>query len=119
VCGVVAFAGNFDYVARRAAAPTPLRERLVTYLGGELDENPDTWAQASPITWVDGSEPPFLLIHGLADTTMPPEQSQAFAAALEKAGADVELLLVPDASHDAIMRSEKYRRAVEAFCARL
>lgn len=121
VRGVVTFTGMFDYLACAAAATTPpiWREYQVTYLGGAPDKVPDTWKQASAITWIDRQDPPFLLIHGLKDTTIDPEQSRSLAAALQKAGVDVELLLVPDADHGAIVRREQSFQAVVAFCARL
>ncbi|WP_019588501.1 prolyl oligopeptidase family serine peptidase [Deinococcus apachensis] len=42
---------------------------------------------------------PSLLVHGQADTTAPPRQSQRFQVALDAAGKDVQLLLVPGAGH--------------------
>jgi acetyl esterase/lipase len=68
---------------------------------------------------VDGSEPPFLLIHGLDDSTVEPEQSKYFAETLERAGVEVELLLIPDADHGAILNSEQSFEAVEDFLATL
>lgn len=118
VQGVVTFTGIFDFM-RGAERSTALREYLTTYLGVGPDEDPDTWSQASPSTWVDGSEPPFLLIHGLEDTGLSPEESKHFAAVLEQAGVDVELVLVPDANHGIIIRSEQLYQAVVAFCARI
>lgn len=118
VQGVISFGGLFD-LASAAGFSDGLREYLGTYLGGELGAVPDTWAQASPITWVDGNEPPFLLIHGLGDVSVDPEQAKSFAAALEKAGGDVELVLVPDAGHSDIIRSEELFEVVIAFCARI
>jgi acetyl esterase/lipase len=118
VQGVVTFTGMFDFM-RGAERSAGLGEYLTTYLGVGPDEDPATWAQASPSTWVDGSEPPFLLIHGLEDTGLSPEESKGFAAILEQAGVDVELVLVPDANHGTIIRSEQLFQAVVAFCARV
>jgi acetyl esterase/lipase len=121
VRGVVPFSGIFDYPACVAAATAPddLRAALTTYLSGAPDQAPDTWKQASPITWIDSQDPPFLLIHGLKDEVIAPEQSKSFAAALQQAGVNAELLLVPDADHATIIRSEQLFQAVAAFCARL
>lgn len=52
----------------------------------------------SPVTLVDGSESPLLLIHGSRDTTIPALMSERFARVLEEFGVDTELLLV-DAGH--------------------
>ena len=40
------------------------------------------------------------IFHGLKDDVVPPELSQAMAAALKKRGADVQLTLYPDANHN-------------------
>jgi acetyl esterase/lipase len=56
-------------------------------------------AQASPINFVDGKDPPALLIHGTADINSLPAQSSRFAERLRAAGVPVELLLIPEVSH--------------------
>ena len=45
------------------------------------------------MSWVDGSEPPFLLIHGTSDTRIPSWMAEDFASALEESGVPVKLLL--------------------------
>jgi acetyl esterase/lipase len=72
---------------------------LQQYWGAEFSEiSPETLAEMSPMSWVNGSEPPFLLIHGTADRSVPSWMSEEFAAELADAGIDVELLLL-DAGH--------------------
>ena len=114
--GAITFTGIFDYACALQFSPER-RSRLEDYLGGDLDQIAETWAEASATTWVDGSEPPFLLIHGLDDSTIEPEQSIYFAEILERAGVDVELLLLPDADHGAIINRERSFEAVEHFLA--
>jgi acetyl esterase/lipase len=118
VRGVVPFTGIFDYASAAASSPG-LRSYINSYLGAEENAAPDTWAEASPMTWIDGSEPPFLLIHGAADKNIDPDQSVDFADVLEQAGVDMELLLIPDADHGVIIRSEQSFEAVEDFLAAL
>ena len=55
--------------------------------------------QFSPITWVSESAPPFLLIHGTADTLVPFEQSTAFCNALNSAGDTCTLYPVEGGGH--------------------
>jgi acetyl esterase/lipase len=117
VRGVATFTGIFDYV-QAAKFSSRLREYIVEYLGGGPDEIPETWAKASPATWVDGSEPPFLLVHGAADTSIDPDESTRFATTLEDAGVNVELRIIGGASHGDIMRS-RYFEVVETFAATL
>jgi acetyl esterase/lipase len=109
--GAVAFTGVFDY----ASTSGSLKDYFAEYLGQSLDQAPEIWSTASPITWVDGADPPFLLIHGKADRNIDPSHSQAFAQALEEAGIMVELVLVPDADHGQIIRSEELFETVIAF----
>jgi acetyl esterase/lipase len=116
--GAILFTGIFDY-ARALQFSPERRSRLEDYLGSDLDQAAETWAEASATTWVDGSEPPFLLIHGLDDSTIEPEQSIYLAETLERAGVKVELLLLPDADHGAIINSEQSFEAVENFLATL
>lgn len=54
---------------------------------------------ASPVTFVSKDDPPFLIIHGTADTLVPYAQSTEFADALKRAGVDVVLQPVPGAGH--------------------
>ena len=54
---------------------------------------------ASPVTFVSKDDPPFLIVHGTADTLVPYAQSTEFADALKKAGVDVILQTVPGGGH--------------------
>ncbi|MEF9977733.1 MAG: alpha/beta hydrolase [Thermomonas sp.] len=61
--------------------------------------DPAQWPAAQPINFVDGDEPPFLLIHGLRDKVVEAEDSRSFAARLERAKVPVTLTLLPEGSH--------------------
>ncbi len=54
---------------------------------------------ASPVTFIDKSDPPFLILHGTKDSTVPVSQSTLLAAALKKAGVEHELVIVDGAPH--------------------
>lgn len=56
------------------------------------------WA-ASPINYVATDSPPFLLIHGDADRTVPFQQSEMMEAALKKASVPVKLVRIPGGDH--------------------
>ena len=56
-------------------------------------------AAASPLTYVDGSEPPFLILHGSVDPTVSPEQSRLLRNALEEKGVPVHMYLIPGGVH--------------------
>jgi len=59
----------------------------------------ETYRVASPINHVSSQTPPFFLIHGDADLTVPFEQSLLMKAALSEAGVPVDLLCIPGAGH--------------------
>ena len=56
-------------------------------------------ANASPISHIDGSEGPVLLIHGTRDEVVPNLQSRMMRDALEAAGVPVHYYLVPGGIH--------------------
>jgi acetyl esterase/lipase len=62
----------------------------------------------SPLFHVRAGQPPALLIHGLADTVVPPDQARRFAAAARAAGNRCDLILVPDTGHAFAVAYWKY-----------
>ncbi len=79
-----------------AGAPDSVVAKL---LGGPLAERTEAAKAANPITFVDRSDPPFLIFHGDKDDIVPLDQSRLLAAALEKGGVRVTLVVVPGAGH--------------------
>jgi acetyl esterase/lipase len=72
--------------------------------------------EASPITWVSPDDPPFHIVHGTSDCTVPPLQSETFHAALVGAGVDSSLTLIPGAGHGGPQFSDATRLPpLEAF----
>jgi acetyl esterase/lipase len=68
----------------RTAQPAGSAEEWL--LGGPLAELPAQVAAASPTSYVRPDAPPFVLLHGTADTTVPYRHSEVLAAALRDAG---------------------------------
>jgi acetyl esterase/lipase len=56
-------------------------------------------AEASPISHVSPDDPPFLLLHGDADTSVPISNTETFSAVLRAAGVEVKVLRIPGAGH--------------------
>ncbi len=56
-------------------------------------------AQASPITYVNPNAPPFLLIHGDKDESVPFAQSTELQEALRKVGVHCDLIRIPNGIH--------------------
>ncbi|MEJ2890618.1 alpha/beta hydrolase [Actinomycetospora aeridis] len=82
-----------------AVDPAAPDSREALLLGATAAADPDRARRASPVAHVHAGAPPFLLRHGTADRLVPTRQSERLAAALEAAGADVRLDLVPGADH--------------------
>ena len=102
--GIVGFYGLFDITSMDGYPDWIVPECLEPYMGTTFSDVPaELLAEMSPMSWVDGSEPPFLLIHGLSDTIIPAWMAEDFASALEEAGAEVELLLLKATGHDFII----------------
>ena len=60
---------------------------------------PAQWPRTQPVNFVDGDEPPFLLIHGTADSVVEPVDSRILADRLRAAGSRAELVWLPEAGH--------------------
>lgn len=54
---------------------------------------------SNPITYIDRQDPPFLIVHGDADGTVPVAQSRVLQDALVKGGVKSELMVIPKADH--------------------
>ncbi|MGI5467228.1 prolyl oligopeptidase family serine peptidase [Streptomyces sp. CA-132043] len=68
-------------------------------LGAAPADCPERARNASPLAHVHAGAPPFLLVHGEADTMVSCTHSEALAAALRAAGAPAELRREPGADH--------------------
>ena len=66
----------------------------------ELDEDArEALRDGSPIRRVHPGLPPFLLVHGTADMSVPYEQSVRMQKALRDSGVACDLVTVPDGTH--------------------
>lgn len=103
---VVDFNGVSDLAGLRKSA----RGKVAAYefLGGEYEEIPEVYRRASPINYVDKNDPPFLFLHGAADTTVPYEQSVQLKELLNKAGVTAEIYTAEGAGHGFFNRPPYY-----------
>lgn len=67
--------------------------------GGPTPEHMDLVRMANPMTYLRNDCPPFLLIHGDRDETVPVDQSDMLYAALKGAGANVTYLRIGGGDH--------------------
>ena len=97
---VVIYYGLYDFTSIDDYPVHGVESSLVPFWGSKYEDIPaEKLEEMSPIKQIDGSEPPFIILHGTADTQIPSVMSERFAEALEQAGVDVELVLLPDVGH--------------------
>lgn len=89
--------------------------QLEALLGGPIEDKEAECKAASPTTYITEDDPPFLIIHGDADPTVPIIQSQLFEKALKAKGVPVELMIVKGGDHSMKTNSEVDEKIVEYF----
>lgn len=96
VC-VVSGPGDLLQLYRDATGPSgaemnpKVKPALEALIGVPVEENKTKAMAASPISYVSKDDPPFLIIQGENDVTVPVSLTQSFFAALEAAGVDATL----------------------------
>ncbi len=98
----VTWYGVFDFAALAASRPGGNDGAAGKLLGCNGPCTSDKFAAASPVTYIDAKDPPFLLIHGLEDKTVPVAQSQLAEAKMKAAGMQVEAIYIAGVDHSFI-----------------
>ncbi len=98
---VVDFYGPAELILFPGANDAKSPESIL--IGATPLSRPDLAKAASPVTYVDNNDPPFLIIHGEKDDMVSPRQSQLLSSWLTVAGVQNELVLVKDAPHFGVM----------------
>jgi acetyl esterase/lipase len=68
-------------------------------IGGPVRKNKEACKRANPISYVTKDDPPFLIMHGDKDMTVPMNQSWLLYEALKDAGVKAKLHIVEGAGH--------------------
>ena len=111
---VVDFYGPVDLVLLPGNEDEKSPEALL--IGAAPLRRPDLAKAASPITYLDKNDPPFLIYHGEKDSTVSNKQSKLFSAWLKYYAVDHELFIVKNAPHFGTMYDvEEIRNKVIAF----
>lgn len=106
VCGSPDQSSSVQAVTMRCAPsdfenlPQDEAEVLDALFGGPPSTTAELRHLASPIAHIRAGAPPFLIVHGTRDETVPFEQAQAMAAALRVHGADVTLQAIEGVFHN-------------------
>jgi acetyl esterase/lipase len=88
--------GMRAFVAQHHDAADSAESKLV---GAALRTVPDRVLAASPLSYLSDQAPPFLIMHGLADSSVPHHQSIMLYEALSGLGKDVTLRLIDGLPH--------------------
>jgi len=75
------------------------RSAIEQFLGGSGGQIRTKAIAASPTTYVNKGDPPFLIIHGENDMTVPVSQSELLASKLKAAGVPVTLIVAEGRGH--------------------
>ncbi len=111
---VVDFYGPTDLVL--LPGNEDIKSPEATLIGGEPLLHPHLARAASPITYIDKDDPPFIIFHGEKDNIVSNKQSKLFSAWLTYHGVSNELTIVKDAPHFGSMYDvEEIRTKVISF----
>jgi acetyl esterase/lipase len=98
IAAAVSWSGPMDFVSLAPAVTAGAGRSIGTFLGCAPDACPDKYAQASPITHVDKTDTPMLIVNSTKEL-VPQSQADAMKAALDKAGVANEEIILPGAAH--------------------
>lgn len=88
-------------------------------IGGIVADLPEKARAVSSLHQVTKDDVPFLILHGDADTSVPLDQSQRLHAALQAAGVESTLKVLPGAGHGGkAFDSEESRALIRSFLAK-
>ncbi|MHB1057737.1 MAG: alpha/beta hydrolase [Rhodanobacter sp.] len=92
--GFIGLAGPYDFL--------PLKDPDFIDMFGSTHA---AQLRSQPVHYVNGDEPPMLLLQGTGDKVVWPRNAKSLAAALRRANEPVEMKLYPDIGHAAILLS--------------
>lgn len=104
---------SFPYESPIQAEASP--ESLL--LGKNVMLNKEEAIRICPVAYVSKSAPPFMILHGVEDHTVPFQQGEMLHDRLEEAGCDVELIAIEGADHADLQffQKEIWQRIIEFF----
>jgi acetyl esterase/lipase len=99
---VLDYYGPSDLIAITSNPDTTIynaRHPVAMLIGAVPVERPDLARRASPVTYIDKNDPPFIIVQGEKDESVPNTQSRLLSASLKLAGVPNQLIMVPNAPH--------------------
>jgi acetyl esterase/lipase len=120
--GVIDFYGPSDFLAMIGRAdPDTTSDPISILIGANVIRRPDLSKRASPVTYVDKNDPPFFIVQGEKDESVPYQQSVLLHSWLDIVGVKNEITIVKGAPHygemfdAAEIREKMFRFLAEIF----
>lgn len=96
---VIDFYGPCDFMTLKGHDNPDPKNPINLLLGGTVADKPKLAREASPISWIDRNDPPFLIIQGEKDESVNPDQAKELSAHLRHYHIPNEVIIVPGAPH--------------------
>jgi acetyl esterase/lipase len=112
ITGVVDFYGASDLISmhKSSANASDPKNSITLLLGADPSHHSALAKKASPVTYIDKDDPPFLIIQGEKDLSVPRAQSELLSERLSSAHVENKLIVVPGAPHFGEMFDDDYIR---------
>jgi len=114
VAAAVSWSGPMDFVSLAPAAATNAGRSFSTFLGCLPDACPDAYAAASPITQVDKTDAPMLIVNATMEL-VPQSQADTMKAALDNAGVANQAIILPGSAHSRAYSNQVWDQTVAFF----
>jgi acetyl esterase len=111
VAAAVSWSGPMDLVSLAPAARTNAGSTIRNFVGCLPDACPDTYAAASPVTYVDKTDAPMLIVNSSMEL-VPQSQADAMKAALDKAGVANQEIILPGTRHSRAYSNDAWSQTV-------
>ncbi len=110
VLAVIAFSAPIADFSQASFKEFTLVDRIINT---ESDDRRSALEAISPVTYLDVRDPPFFLVHGTSDSTVPVEMTRGFVRALEDIGHRYTYIEIDGGEHN--LTSTRPAEASEAF----
>jgi acetyl esterase len=111
VAAAVSWSGPMDFVSLAPAAATNAGSSMRGFLGCLQDACPDTYAEASPVTHVDKTDAPMLIVNS-TNELVPQSQADVMKTALDKAGVANQAVILPGSAHSRAYSAQVWDQTV-------
>lgn len=100
---ILDFYGPADFLTLKGRDSKDPHNPITLLLGGMVADNEAKAKKASPITYIDKNDPPFLIVQGEKDESVNPDQAISLSEKLKAVGVKNDLIIVPNAPHYGVM----------------